>query len=59
MQRHLLDRRAFRLDMKANNAKDKEQDDSGNYDAKENNGTLRCLGCFRYPSTSPPQLHRM
>ena len=37
LQRYLLDRRPFGLDMKTNGAKAKEQDNSGNNDAKGNN----------------------
>ena len=51
LQRHLLERRAFGLDMKTNEAKAKEQDEAGNNDAKESNEIQRCLGCFHYPST--------
>ena len=51
LQRHLLDRRAFVLDMKTNDAKTKEQDEAGRNDAKGSNEIQRCLGCFHYPST--------
>ena len=51
LQRHLLDRRAFGLDMKTNVAMSKEQDEVGSNDAKGSNEVQRCLGCFHYPST--------
>ena len=51
LQRHLLDRRAFGLDMKTKDAKAKDQDEAGSNDAKGSNEVQRCLGCFHYPST--------
>ena len=51
LQRHLLDRRAFGLDMKTDGAKAKEKDDAGSNDARGSNEIESCLGCFHYPTT--------
>ena len=46
MHLHLLDWKDFKLDMNANGAKDRYQNDCGNNDAKKNNEIARCLGVF-------------
>ena len=41
MQRHLLERRAFELDVKTIGEKNRKQDDSGNNDAVKDNETKK------------------